>query len=270
MFDASAIQELAKAQAITAADEAINTEGVVGLPNDYAIHDIEKYQNFRRRARGTMTTTSFETFADYCQAHMESGACVFISQDTMQAVGVLNLGTPSEPGHADNRAVLELKKTAAYSALLSTASGRALKQSEVAEFLEDWPEEIQCFADAEQLSPQKAVAAVRKITIEALRKVEASEQQLSASRSAFESVQASSTETLPTTIYFNCVPFHHLAPRLFVLRLAVQSSGDKPAITLRIVTADKHAEEMAGEVLELVQAQVAETMPVFVGQYTAK
>jgi len=272
MLDAAAIKELTLAQAITAADDALSVKvgAVTALPHDYSIHDLEKFLPNRRRARGTMATTSVVDFASYCENHKEEGACVFVNQDSMLAVAVLNLGVPDVPGHADNRAQLETKKTAAYNAMLNVASGRALKQTEVAEFLEDWPAQIQCFNDQGPVTQPKAVAAVRKITIEAMRKQESSEQQLSASKSAFESVQATSSEPLPTTIYFTCVPYHGLQSRQFVMRLGVQTGGDKPAITLRVINAEQHAEEMASELVGLVAAEVGETMPVLIGQYQVK
>lgn len=273
MFDANAIKELTKAQAISAADEAISNkvESVTALPSDFEVHDLEKYLQYRRRARGTMTTDSINDFAAYAQANKEEeGSCVFINQDSMQAVAVLNLGSPEIPGHTDNRAVLSTKKTAAYTALLNVANGRGLKQTEVAEFLEDWPAELSCFSEGGPLTMPKAITAVRNITIEAMRKQASSEQQLSASRSAFESVQATSAETLPTTIYFKCVPYHYLESREFVLRLGIQTGGDKPLITLRIVTAEKHAEEMADELLGLVTKHIGEGMPVYIGQYSTK
>ncbi len=269
MFDAEAIKELTKAEAISAADDALSVKvgAVTALPNDYSIHDLEKFLPNRRRIRGTMATTNVTHFAYYSVDQKEEGATVFVNQDSMIAVAVLNLGTPEVPGHADNRAQLETKKTAAYNAMLNVASGRALKQTEVAEFLEDWPGQLQCFNDQGGVTLPKAIAAVRKITIEAMRKQESSEQQLSASKSAFESVQATSSEPLPTTIYFSCVPYHGLSLRQFVLRLGVQTSGEKPAITLRVVNAEQHAEDMATELVGLVVAEIGESMPVLIGQY---
>ena len=94
------------------------------------------------------------------------------------------------------------------------------------------------------------------------------EQQLSATRSAFESVSATSTEPLPTTIYFNCVPCHGLSERQFVLRLGVQTGAKDPAIVLRIVNKEQHDEEMAAELAELVASSLsASGVPVMVGKY---
>lgn len=275
MFDKDAIEKLSEAQAIAAANESLGNctgqseiSAVLALPSDFQTHDLEKFLQTRRRPRGTMTTSSVPDFAAYVKAHAEEGATCFIEQDKMKAVAVLNLGSPEAPGHADNRAVLAPKQTAAYVALQKVAHGRGITQKEAAEFLEDWPLLIECFHDADKLTVPRAIAAVRKITIEGLKKLESAEQSLSASKSTFESVTASSTETLPTFIYFKCVPFHGLAERTFVLRLGILTGGPVPAIALRVINAERHDEEMAAELAQLVTAAIGETAPVLVGSYS--
>ncbi len=269
MIDQAAIKELNKAQAISAAANAVTdqVETLVALPEDFKVHDLENYLVARRRARGTMQTSSVTDFAQYATTHKEEGAAVFVDADDMAAVAVLNLGTPDDPGHADNRAKLQLKKTAAYLAMKQHASGSGLKQATVAEFVEDWSEHITCFNDEGSVSAPKAIAAVRKLTIESMRKLESSEQNLSASKSAFESVQATSADPIPTIIYFRCVPYVGLAERQFVLRLSIQTGGDKPTIVLRIVKAELHAEEMANELADLTRQALNDSMPVLIGEY---
>lgn len=270
MIDQAAIKELTKADAITAADKAITgqVETLVALPNDFKIHDLENYLFARRRARGTMQTSIVADFAQYAATHKEDGASVFVEAVSMTAIAVLNLGTPAEPGHADNRAQLQLKKTAAYLAMNHHASGQAHKQSAIAEFLEDWADHITCFNDEGEIGKPKAIAAIRKVTIEAMRKIESSDQNLSASKSAFESVQATSSDPLPTLIYFRCIPYAGLSERQFVMRLGVQTGGDKPAIILRVIKAELHAEEMANELAGLTRQALNNAMPVLIGEYS--
>ena len=275
MFDKDAIQELTKSEAISAANRAVTqqVETLVALPVDFATHDLEKYLTNRRRARGVMSTSNVNDFAEYAKKHAENGASVFIQQDEMTAVAVLNLGTPTQPGHADNLAKLAPQKTAAFFALSAIANGAGNSQKTVAEFLEDWPGYTQCFNDGGAIEPPKAIAAIRKISIEALRKQENTEQQLGATRSAFESVQATSTEPLPTTIYFKTVPYNGLAERSFVLRLGILTGSDKPAISLRIVNKEQHAEDMAEELAQLVTKAISlcpVDMPVLVGSYSTR
>ncbi len=268
MIDQAAIKELNKAQAITAAETAVTgqVDTLVALPEDFKVHDLENYLVTRRRARGTMQTSSVADFAEYATTHKEEGAAVFVDADDMEAVAVLNLGTPEDPGHADNRAKLKLKKTAAFMAL-NRITDMAHKQATIGEFLEDWTEHTDCYNDEGNVSKAQAIAAVRKLTIESMRKLESSEQSLSASKSAFESIQATSADPLPTIIYFRCVPYVGLNERQFVLRLGVQTGGDKPSIILRIVKAELHAEEMANELAALTRQALNNAMPVLIGEY---
>jgi uncharacterized protein YfdQ (DUF2303 family) len=273
MFTKEAIQEIAQSSTVRAVAEAhataISADGSIALPNDFALHDLERYMPTRRRARGTMETSSIADFAAYVIQHQEAGAAVFVSPSAMVANAVLNLGTPTAPGHADNRAQFKPRATAAYSALAQVANGQPMDQQRAAEFLEDWAHVIKCFHEADELSPGKAVSAVRSITIDALRKVEATEKQLSASKSAFESVTASSTETLPTYVYFTCVPYHEFEERTFVMRLGIRTT-DKPALTLRIINREQHDEYMASELRAKVDAAIPDGLPVLVGDYSAK
>lgn len=272
MFDATAIEKLTQAQSIGAAAAATAaglTLGLVALPKDFHVHDLEGMQEHRRRARGAMETSVIADFATYVQTHAEEGVTVFINPETMTATGVLNLGTPEAPGHADNIARLKLKRTAAYSALRAIATGAGHKQSTIAEFFEDWPGELRFFNDDGLIPPNRAIAAIRKVTIEALRKLESTEQSLSASKSSFESVAATSTEPIPTTIYFDCVPYADLQSRTFILRLTIGTGSEKPTIGLRIVKQEQHDEEMARELAALV-VEALPTTPALIGTYAVK
>jgi len=279
-FTVEAIREMQESHVVEQANCEVRLmsgckSAVVALPDSYSTHDLEKFLPLRRRARGRMSTTSVRDFAAYTSAHREPGASVFIDAAKMRAVGVLNLGLPLAPGHADNLAVLELEQTAAYKAMRFACNSHK-SQATLAEFLEDWLDAVEAFANSEQITAPKAIAAIRKITIESLRKIESEEQQLSATRSAFESVAATSTEKLPTHLYFRCVPYAGLAERNFVLRLAIHTGDKAPQLSLRIVNEELHAEQMAQELCQLLRttlelpAYAGEIpLPVLIGSYAA-
>lgn len=269
MIDKQAIEALQMSEAITQANANVTAAFFTALPDDFRLHDLEKHQVFRRRAIGMMKTNALPDFAAYVETHGEPGATVFVNAQAMAATAVLNLGVPEEPGQADNLAVLEARRTAAFQAMLVVAGGQGMSQQTIAEFLEDWPSMVTCFNDEGTIPMPKAIAAVRKVTIESMRKMENTEKQHAASRSAFESVQATSTEPLPTLVYFETVPYHGLASRLFVLRLGVRTGGDKPTITLRVQNMEQHEEDMANELADLVRDTI-KTVPVLLGTYQVK
>lgn len=277
MFDKESIELLQEGATINQAANAVaiafDSQQVVALPEKFKTHDLEQYLPSRRRARGTMTTESVPDFAAYFQNHVEFGT-VFVDKDAMKAVGILNLGNPDKgPGHADNKAVLTLKSLAAYDALRKVANGQAQTQAAVAEWMEDWQDLVRCYTDdgmsSTELTTFKSIAAVRNITIEEARKVESEEGQLSASRSAFESVKASSKHTLPTHIYFDTAPYMGLQARTFVLRLGILTTGDKTSIVLRPVKMEEHQQEMAEEFAGIVAKSLEMTgYPVLIGSYS--
>lgn len=267
------IEMMNEGQAIRAALDAVTATlgdhvAFAALPSDMATHDLEHLLPSRRRARGTMETPFITPFAQYAIAYAGHGACVFVDPEAMQARAVLDLGTKDFPGHADNKAKLAPTRTAAYQALRAIAGGNPRSQQDVAEFFEDWAGQVQYFNDAGEITPKQAIAAVRRLTIEAVSKADSEVQQLSANRSAFESITASSKEPIPTTVYFECKPYADLQLRTFVLRLAILTGDKAPRITLRIQKAEEHTEEMANELGQLVSTAIAGAMPVLVGSYT--
>lgn len=271
MLSKEAVQELQNAIGITQATSAIaglTPLGIIALPATFNVHDLEKYMVKRRHARGVMVTEVGKDFARYVVAHKECGAEIFIDVERMSAEAVLNLGEPDNPGHADNRAVLALPSTAAYTALLAIADGRPRKQSEIAEFFEDWSHAITCKRDDKPVPVQRAVAAIRSLNIEAMRKLASTEQNLSASKTTFEKVEATSDEPIPTELVFTCTPYKGIGERNFGLRLSIITNGDKPAPILRVIKKEWHDEEMGLEFADLVLASNPD-IPVCIGKYTA-
>ena len=267
----------AAAAALAAAPDA--TQAAAALPEHFKLHDLERYQPQRRRMAGMFETRSIEPFAKYVAQHADAGATVFVDADNMAALAVLDLGTTEAPGHADNRAKLAPRKTAAYRALQGIAH-TARSQKAMAEFFEDWNgiARMQFFAEdapdghGEEIPVRRAIAALRAVDIKVTNGMEGRVEQLSSSLSAFEQVKASSKDTLPATIYFTCQPYADLAERTFVLRLSVSAGEKGPTLILHVKNEERHIEEMAEELGELVADAVAaqataHAIPVLRGTY---
>lgn len=281
MLDREAIQELAQSEAIAAAQVAVDaalgdgkTHGIAALPEHWQIHDLEERLPLRRRARGTMTTARLDDFAAYVDAHRQDGAAAFVNPDAMTATAVLNLGTRAEPGHADNLALYKPPTTAAYDALRAMcstdpATPRKHSQTKLAEWMEDWAGIIDCQGpDGAALTTPLAISAVRAITIEATRKGESVEGQLSTERSALEAVKASARTPLPAFIRVTCEPHLGMAKREFVLRLSVYPDDKAVSLGLRLARAEWHREEMATELVDKVRTALAGRLLVAMGSYS--
>ncbi|WP_250845083.1 DUF2303 family protein, partial [Escherichia coli] len=65
----------------------------VALPENFRIHDLEKFNLNRFRFRGALSTASIDDFTRYSKDLADEGTRCFIDADNMRAVSVLNLGT---------------------------------------------------------------------------------------------------------------------------------------------------------------------------------
>ena len=217
------------------------------------------------------TTSSIVDFAAYVKAHSEDGAAVFVDADKMRATAILNLGTPDLPGHADNVAHLQARKTAAMQALDRITMDGGQPQLKVVEFLEDWGRSLTCIGeDGSNLTLQKVISAFRTVTIEALRRAQTEQTSLSAARTTLERVTATGAETIPARIAFTLEPYSGLPTREFHLRVGILTTADKPTIVLRIVNKETHEEAMAHDLATAVSREIGDAMSVMVGAYTRK
>lgn len=273
MFTKDTLELLQQAKAIAQANlDAGNAEhGVLALPSEFKLHDLEPYLELRRRARGNFSTPFVASFARYLINHADmNNTTVFVDPQKLGAVAVLNLGTTEVPGHADNTATLELQLSAPYQALLRAARG-PVSQRTLAEWMEDWAPHIKCSDEAGEIELRKAIGAVRRITIESMRKQESEQQALSETRSALESVKATSKDPLPTMIQFTCQPAAELSVRAFDARVSISTSGNDPMLTLHLIRTEEHAEQMSDELLGRIKSELAEqALPIVIGTYQRK
>ena len=253
-LDSTAINQIHALISAQGVNEIISKIGAdaVALPENFRIHDLEKYD-----------------FTRYSKDLADEGTRCFIDADNMRAVSVLNLGTIDEPGHADNTATLKLKKTAPFSALLSV-NGERNSQKSLAEWIEDWADYLVGFdANGDAIQATKAAAAVRKITIEANQTADFEDNDFSGKRSLMESVEAKTKDIMPVAFEFKCVPFEGLKERPFKLRLSI-ITGDRPVLVLRIIQLEAVQEEMANEFRDLLVEKFKDSkVETFIGTFTA-
>lgn len=239
---------------------------IIALPQNFEQIDVEEYLPARIRARGTFIAPYMNDFVAYAAQHKEDGASVFVDAENIIATAVLNLGTPTTPGHADQLAKLFPKRTAAYEAMRNITRSPQ-PQREMAEFLEDWMPYWSALHEGNTLTQGQAVLAIRNLTVEAAIKADHKEESLSASRSTFESVKASSAHTLPGVIIFKCKPYPDLKEREFVLRLSVLTNDKTPRFQLRITALEEHIEQMATEFAVQIREAAEGQIPVLIGSY---
>lgn len=242
----------------------------IALPTSVSVKSLEQFQLERYRFRGSMETSSIDEYVKYSAGYAGNGVRCFIDADEMRAQTIFNIGTLSNPGHADNTASLSLKKTAPYRELLNI-DGRKQTQKELAEWLEDYREFLLAFdADGVVLDIKKAVGAVRRITIEQTSSADHEDQDFSAKRSVMESVEAKSKDVMPAAFEFKCIPYEGLSERRFKLRYSILTGGNVPVLVLRIVQLEAEEEKIAVEFLELLTAKFKGVeVETFIGKFKA-
>lgn len=268
-MDNTAIQEISqlaieanKANRIDMPTPAI----VLASGNDrhQRIESLEYLQATRSRFRGTFSTTSMQDFIAYVVAR--EGGTGFIDTAHMTATVIFNLlvdesgapspaGTISKAGHADNRAVLTLKRSPAFDALCVAVNAPVpMFQKTIVEWLEDWSDCLAAdYADSDISSPsdpqriKQAITALRKVKIKASGEATHTDKDFGASKSALEDIEASSDVGLPRGFRFICQPYDGFDPRTFYLRLGVNADPEKPSFKLRWPHCNRDMESLGQE-----------------------
>lgn len=188
----------------------------------------------------------------------------------MTCVVLFNLGTPELPGHADDRAVLRLKPSAAFAAV-QTISGQALVQKAMSDWIEDWHQHLLASDESGAvMSIAKAIAAVRTIIVKASSESDHAVSETRASRSAMDSIEASSKETLPAWLDFKVVPFEGLGEQTIRLRVSVISSGTQPQLKLRWLGEELQREAIAQEFKQVLESKVGGAAKLVLGSFDSK
>jgi len=265
MFDQSAIQQLTQAEATAQSNESVQhalTAGqpVVALHDEFNLTSLESYLPLRRRARNSMSTSYVEDFARYVRQHRENGCTIYVNAEGMSAKAVLNQGTPAEPGHGDNTALVKLKATALYTSLRNLVS-QVRGQKVLAEWLEEWRDVvIPLDKDLGELNIGHVVNGIRSVSIEQLNKSTTTVEALSAERSEMESVAAKTNRAdavLPAFLKLTTKPYKELAERTFYVRVAILTSQREPTFSMGILGLELHEEQMAEEFAHVVRASFA-------------
>lgn len=270
-MDSTAIELIQKtAIAAAAANELKTHTPAIILADGHGgdkVVSLEPFLATRTRFRGTMSTPSFDDFVGYVKTIGRSiPAPTFVDVDRMSATAFFNLVTPdSEPGHADWLAKLNLKPTAAFSAL-SDIDGKKLSQKALAEWLEDWNDFVSAEYEGGDGDLKRAITAIRKLTITARGESTHGVTATSTHRSALEEIEAKS-DNLPIGFSWVCEPYVGLKSRIFRVALSVLTSGTEPQLVLRWVRREAVIEDIAKEFKTTLQEQLDTSADVVVGTF---
>lgn len=269
-MDKSAIQQIQQSATQEALIEHLATkETHVPLmisSHDFGVIDLEQYMEYRSSFRFTFQTKSIKDFIQYGKDFDQAGASCFVDSSNMGAKTIFDLGTKEEPLHQNHKALLSLDKTAAFLALLDV-NGSRMSQKNASDFIEDWADDIVIFSTTgDSMSPTQAANSLRNLTIESAREVNSKIDDYAESMSTMEKVEAKNKESLPGDINFTCTPYLHLKERTFDIRLSLITSGDRPALTFRILRLESIKEDIAEEFKDiLVEGFDGQQTKVYIG-----
>lgn len=273
MIDRDAIEFISQ-QAVKAAEHQAQPLGThtPTVVIDGEIKNLEKFGERPVRHRAAFNTRNLAAFIAYslsAATAQNSQAAVFVNPEEMSASAFYDLGTATEPKFSEDRASLSMKKTAEYQALLKVHEQR-LTQKQAADFLIDWAPNIDIIdANGEDLSHAKALAALRSITVQVKAETHNEERDTGRTRSAFEEAEAKSKEVLPAGIIFNCAPYLGLDTRDINVRVTINTEGEKPTITFRIVGLEKLGDELGDELVAKLEDGLKSDAVVTVGTLTS-
>ena len=241
------------------------------LPPGATLQRAEQFAEQPRFHRHHYTTERLSDFVAYTKAAQSaisnSTSAAYVQPNGSGAQAVFDHGAGGSPQWGHHTATLKLKPAPAWSAAqLMAAASRP--QQQVIDWLEDWATHITAHAqDGTGIDNSRAVAALRRVKIEARGTVVNVEGDMSRQRSAMESIEASGdSETLPAYFVLHSPLFVGTNGLDIVIRLGVREADGKPALALRIVGAERLAEETSAWVEQHMQTELGEHLAgVYVG-----
>jgi uncharacterized protein YfdQ (DUF2303 family) len=269
-MDKSAIEKIQEGNALSIARDQLEKQKLPGLviaPNNMEAIDLERYMPNARHFKLRFETKVIGEFVRYASEHATKESGIFIDDEHLSSSCCIDLGTVDKPLHQFHGANLRLKKTAAYSAILSMID-RKLNQKEAAEFIEDWKHEVAeiLTSDEGTMTVGQAASSMRNLSIEQAREVNSKVDDFGYSASAQERLEAKNKDRLPSFIKFKVAPYHGLDLREITLRMGVIPSGEAPYITFRIVGNEALKEELAVEFKGILEKKLADCdAPIYIG-----
>jgi len=250
--------------------EQTNAEALY-LPPGATLARTEQFAEqprFHRHHYSTERLADFVAYAKAAAAPMSSDhPTAYVKPDGSGATVVFDHGHIVMPMWGHHSAALKLKSAPAWNAAqLMAAASRP--QQQVIDWLDDWATHITAHAqDGAGIDNSRATAALRRVKIEARGTVVNVEGDMSRQRSAMESIEASGdSETLPAYFVLHSPLFVGTNPLEIVIKLGVREADGKPALALRIVGAERLAEETSAWVERHLQAELGDHLAgVYVG-----
>ena len=203
-MDRSAVEAFIETVMTGVAPDIGPHDDVILVPQGIDMRDVEIYQEYRRRFRGTFETDDILAFGGYVirsAQPVEQPPLVYVNAP--EAVCYFDQGDAVHPGHCDHRAELTVTWTPFWKAMREIA-GRWQTQRDLIEWLIDWNQELSGIdKDGATMTVEQIIAAVRRIDVQSSAKSTTNVDNMAESRSRFQQMRADNEEALPKQILFS-------------------------------------------------------------------
>lgn len=251
--------------------DALESGGMLALPSDFSVHDLEHALRHRRRLRGKFRTSRIADFVAYARAGRDDlKPTVFVSNDSLVATAVLNIGDMESPGHADDRAHLILTPTAEWRAL-QEVDGTVYSQAEFLDRHADWDYAIDFVRAGKTVPTAAAVAALRDVSITRSTSRSFLELPNKRQQGSLEAVEVNALADLPDGFIFTFRPADELPVMKALCRLVLLPSEDdnpkKAFVRVRVTGLEALKAEIVREFVARLQGEFVGDATVYVGSY---
>jgi uncharacterized protein YfdQ (DUF2303 family) len=228
----------------------------VPLPPGFRLEDTERFEVNPNRFRGCYCTGYIDDFISYVTKRGTCYSAVFLSPEQMQAKVILDMGTTDDPLWGDDTAVLTLKPTPEFAALLKFKEIE-LPQRDLVDFLEDWSPYVSIGVpeDKQATSFPAAIMAIRNVTVQSMSESTTSVADFNQNLSSTDRIEINSKGAmLPKQFVFKAVPYRGLKIKTFWCTLRAIPKGNEVVFKYRIQSLDVAVSEMADEFRERLLA----------------
>lgn len=232
------------------------------VPANMTVTDLEHLLPAPTRKRCTVRTNSLSDFLAYCAHSLRGGYTafdhgnpyVFVEEaPNIQALAVLDFGTPAEPGWGLHRALWTPTDSPPMQALRRLL-GKALTQEALTDYIDDWGDFLAFErADGTPVPTAAARGAIADMTAETVRAMRSKTGDFERERSALEKLTVS--PTVPARMVLTCAPWAGFAARPLQVRISASESSSTIALRLALVAWGLHEAAL----LEELHARLAES-----------
>lgn len=232
--------------------------GIV-VPDGYRLESLESFQKHKNHFEALYHTHRIEDFAVYLVTNDNEHPMIFIDVERMTAGVTFDSGTPDLPGHCMHRSNLALKQTPEYTYMSAEILNRQMHQQQLAEFVEDYASILMCAdSNGEPITPKKAAAAFRRVTVETKASQERDVQSYTTKQSAMEKVEARSGDNpLPAFIVITCALYQGLPEFQIKTRVSLFTGRGAATFGVRPINLDKVIEASG----DAFRAKLASELP---------